>query len=414
MHMPPPPSDRSLLGLALALSLAAAVSLGITRFAYGLLLPPMRADLHWSYALAGAMNTANALGYLAGALVTPRLLRIARAPQLLLGGAVLAGVFMAVTGFFTGAAPLLLQRVLAGVASAFLFIAGSLLAARLGSLRPGRGGLLLGIYYGGTGLGIVLSALLVPAVLEAAAARAHGWAWAWWLLGLACLAATAVLAWPARVLGQEPQPAGTGGQAASGFRWPQFAPALAAYFMFGVGYIGYMTFVIALLREHGQGPGRITLFYALLGVAVMASARIWAGLLDRYHGGQPLAILSALLSVATLLPALTAAWPLVLASGLLFGGVFLSLVASTTALVRHNLAPGDWAAGISAFTIVFAAGQIIGPTVVGWIADGPGGLARGLLFSAAALGIGALLAWRQRPLAVAAAPRPVTSAGLRP
>jgi len=35
--------------LALALSLGAAVSLGITRFAYALLLPPMRADLGWSY-----------------------------------------------------------------------------------------------------------------------------------------------------------------------------------------------------------------------------------------------------------------------------------------------------------------------------------------------------------------------------
>lgn len=409
-----PPSERSLLGLALALSLAAAVSLGITRFAYGLLLPPMRADLQWSYALAGAMNTANALGYLAGALLTPRLLRLAQLPEVLLGGAVLAGGFMAVTGFFTGAAPLLLQRVLAGGASALLFIAGSLLAARLGSLRPGRGGLLLGIYYGGTGLGIVLSALLVPAVLEATAGRAHGWAWAWWLLGLACIAATAVLMWPARVLGRVPLPTGAAGAAASGFRWPHFAPALAAYFMFGVGYIGYMTFVIALLREHGQGPGRITFFYALLGVAVMASARIWAGLLDRYHGGQPLAILSALLAVATVLPALTAAWPLVLVSGLLFGGVFLSLVASTTALVRHNLPAGDWAAGISAFTIVFAAGQIVGPTMVGWIADGPGGLARGLLFSAAALGVGALLAWRQRPLQAAAALPAATSTGLRP
>ena len=81
-----PPSERSLLGLALALSLAAAVSLGITRFAYGLLLPPMRADLQWSYALAGAMNTANALGYLAGALLTPRLLRLAQLPEVLLGG----------------------------------------------------------------------------------------------------------------------------------------------------------------------------------------------------------------------------------------------------------------------------------------------------------------------------------------
>ncbi|RZA15155.1 MAG: MFS transporter, partial [Lysobacteraceae bacterium] len=35
--------------LALALSVGAAISLGITRFAYGLLLPPMRVDLQWSY-----------------------------------------------------------------------------------------------------------------------------------------------------------------------------------------------------------------------------------------------------------------------------------------------------------------------------------------------------------------------------
>jgi hypothetical protein len=51
-----------------------------------------------------------------------------------------------------------------------------------------------------------------------------------------------------------------------------------------VGYIGYMTFVIALLREQGVGPGAVTLFYALLGVAVVASSRIWAGLLDRAKG----------------------------------------------------------------------------------------------------------------------------------
>jgi hypothetical protein len=35
---------------------------------------------------------------------------------------------------------------------------------------------------------------------------------------------------------------------------------------------------------------------------------------------------------------------------------------------------------------------------VGWIADGPGGLARGLLLSALVLWVGAALAWRQRPL----------------
>eukprot|EP01036_Dinobryon_divergens_P054037 gene54037-72218_t len=48
---PSPPTLPQLLALAAALSVGAAVSLGITRFAYGLLLPSMRADLGWSYTL---------------------------------------------------------------------------------------------------------------------------------------------------------------------------------------------------------------------------------------------------------------------------------------------------------------------------------------------------------------------------
>ncbi len=389
--------------LALALSLGAAVSLGITRFAYGLLLPVMKGDLAWSYTLAGAMNTVNAAGYLLGALVTPWLLKRLGAARVLLWGAVLASVFMALSGFFIDAAPLLLQRLLAGVASAFVFIAGGLLAARLGTRAPQQAGLLLGLYYGGVGWGIALSALGVPLLLDAARGVAHGWAWAWWGMALLCLVATAVLAWPAKILqkqelvaqsGQAPEP-----HLIKKISWRSMAWALAGYTLFGVGYIGYMTFVIALLREQGASAGAVTLFYTLLGLAVVASARIWARLLDRAQGGGALALLNALLGVATVLPALTAAWPVVLASGLLFGAVFLSLVASTTAFVRHNLPSAQWAAGISAFTIVFAFGQIVGPTVVGWIADGPGGLARGLIYSAAALWLGALVAWRQRPLA---------------
>ncbi len=404
MHDPAPAPLRRLLALALALSLGAAVSLGITRFAYGLLLPVMRADLDWSYTVAGAMNTANAAGYLLGALLTPRLKRRFGASAVLLAGALLASAFMAASGFFSAAAPLLLQRLLAGVASAFVFVAGGLMAARLGARAPAHAGLLLGLYYGGTGWGIVLSALGVPALLQAAAGVAHGWAWAWWGLAAACLLATAGLAWPARALQQQELPAqdARGRVADSASRrlpWAAMAPALAGYTLFGVGYIGYMTFVIALLREQGVAAGAITTFYALLGLAVVASARIWAGLLQRARGGGALALLNALLGLATLLPALTAAWPVVLASGLLFGAVFLSVVASTTAFVRHNLPAAQWAAGISAFTILFAFGQIVGPTVVGWIADGPGGLARGLLYSAGALWLGALLAWRQRPLA---------------
>ena len=254
-------------------------------------------------------------------------------------------------------------------------------------------------------MGIALSAVLVPWVLDAFADQAHSWRFAWWALALLCFAATALLRWPARVMVQwEQLPAATavGSGAPEGFRWRSFGFALAGYGMFGVGYIGYMTFAVALLREQGASGSAVTVFYGLLGLAVVASSRIWAGLLNRHQGGGAMARLNALLGLAVVLPALTQNFVVVVASGLLFGGVFLSIVASSTALVRHNLPPSAWAQGISAFTVVFAAGQIVGPTLVGWIADGAGGLERGLLVSALALWLGAALAWRQRPVAALA------------
>jgi predicted MFS family arabinose efflux permease len=405
------PTWQESIALAMVLALGAAISLGVTRFSYGLLLPAMRTDLGWTYTLAGAMNTVNALGYLLGALSMPKLLRRFDAVQILLVGSALASVFMALTGFFTTAEPLLVQRLLAGIASAWVFVAGGLLAAQLGAHQTGRSGLILGVYYGGVGLGIVFSTLLVPSVDSLIAARSHvwpqPWAVAWWFLAWGCVLATLILVLKGRALKRivtsHTSPKAVASeqsthQAGQDFLWRQFAFALAGYGLFGVGYIGYMTFVIALLREQAASTSTITIFYTLLGLAVMASSRIWAGLLDKYKGGQALALLNLLLGCAIAIPALTTWLPALVFSGVLFGSVFLSVVASTTALVRHNLPPRAWAAGISAFTVIFAAGQIVGPTMVGWIADGAGGLARGLLISAFALWLGALLAWRQKPL----------------
>jgi MFS family permease len=385
------------LTTALALSLGAAVALGFSRFSYGLLLLPMRSDLGWTYLLAGSMNTGNALGYFLGALVTPVLMRRVGIWQSLVGGSVLVSVFMLLSGIVTDASTLFLLRVCAGVASAFVFVSGGVLAAQLGSMHSKRAGLLIGLYYSGTGLGIAASALLVPAALAAAQQHgvAHSWQWPWLVLGIACLFATGILAGPAKAIGG----ALVGQTRGSRFVIRDFFFGLSGYFMFGVGYIGYMTFVVALLRQQGMSAGRITLFYTLLGLAVVASPRLWAPMLDRFRGGEPLAILNGILGAASILPALTSATPIVFLSGVVFGAVFLSVVASATALVRHNLPQEVWSAGISAFTVVFAFGQIVGPTIVGWIADGPGGLERGLIVSAVALFAGAALAYQQKPLA---------------
>jgi MFS family permease len=431
---PPPATDtaRTVLRLALALALTAAVSLGLARFSYALILPPMRADLGWSYFLSGAMNTANAVGYLAGALMSRRwLARFEARPVLLAGGAAAVltllahGLWVPQAGAATAAATsalmgwhtawLVLVRFGGGVASAAMFVAGGVLAARLAGggaasasaggddTQRSRAGLILGIYYGGTGLGIVLSAALVPWV--SAWAQPHAWRWAW--VGLGLLAALALFAAVRLMAGERgaclaapmhtaPQEAAAPGRGPPDLPWRRFWPSLAGYFCFGLGYIGYMTFVVTLLREQKLSASLATLFFAVLGAGVMASSWLWAGLLQRHRDGRPMAQLNGLLALATVLPVLSIHPVAVLVSGALFGCVFLSVVASTTALVRHNLPESLWTPGIAAYTVVFAAGQIMGPSLVGWVADGPGGLLRGFVVSGAVLALGAGLAWQQK------------------
>lgn len=384
------------LATAFALALGAAISLGLARFSYALLLPAMRADLGWSYFTAGAMNTANAAGYLVGALLAPRWLARFDARQVLVAGGIGSVLALAAHAFVRGDAALYLLRAVTGVASAASFVSGGLLAARLAQLAarfepPHSAGFVLGLYYGGTGVGIVASSLLVPPILAAG----PGWPAAWLALALAALAATILMARFTRGLAGAPVPPAAHGTA---FHWAPLGYGLAGYLMFGIGYIGYMTFVVTLLREQGLAPALIVAFYALLGLGVIASSWLWARLLQRHRGGQPMALLNGLLALATALPVLSSNVVAVFVSGALFGAVFLSVVASTTALVRHNLAAPAWPAGIAAFTIVFAAGQIVGPSLVGWVADGAGGLARGLVLSAGVLAFGALLASRQRAL----------------
>ena len=390
--MPNPSQNLSPLAVASALALAAAVSLGLARFSYALLLPPMRADLGWSYLTAGAMNTVNAAGYLVGAVLMPRALLRFSGRQLLLAGSAASALLLAAHGLVLSNELLFALRLLTGVASAATFVSGGLLAARLVGAPAG---LVLGIYYGGTGVGIIVSALLVPPLVGLNSA--HAWQWAWLALGAAALLATLITARATRGLAVV---GGTAG-AREAFGWPRFACGLASYFLFGLGYIGYMTFVVTLLREQQLGSALITAFYALLGAGVVASSWLWAGLLQRHRGGWPMALLNGLLAIATLLPVLSAHPVAVFASGALFGGVFLSVVASTTALVRHNRPAAAWPSGIAAFTTVFAAGQIVGPSLVGGLADGAGGLRTGLAVSAAVLAVGAVLAWRQKALPLA-------------
>ena len=136
---------------------------------------------------------------------------------------------------------LLLQRFLAGVACALVFVSGGVLAARLAQQHPHQSGWLLGLYYGGTGWGIVACALVVPWVMPQAA----DWPQAWWWLGALCVCALWPMALAARACAA-PSDTRTPEQSHhDATLWPsqrkRMVWVLAGYGCFGMGYIGYKT-----------------------------------------------------------------------------------------------------------------------------------------------------------------------------
>ena len=393
---PPPaskdPSRHSELGTALGLALGPAVAIGLARFAYALLLPSMRSALHWSFATAGAMNSANALGYLAGALSAASLVRRYGArPAFLVGLALTAASLLATAGS-ANIAVLAGLRLLAGVSGAVSFIAGAGLVAQLGSLGSARRAtLLLGVYFSGGGAGIVVSSLAIPALLAATGAGA-GWRWGWVALGVLSVLALAVSI-PAALASREPPAPPTGSS-----RWParRLAALLAGYGLFGAGYIAYMTFIVAFLKGEGAGTIETIWFWAVLGVAATVGGFVWTPWVARLRGGRGTAAVLAVVTIGALLPLLSASVVVAILSAVLFGGSFLTVVTAVTIAARRSLSPHHWTPAIAALTAAFALGQCAGPVLAGVLSDGPAGLRVGLWVSVGVLAAGSLVALTQR------------------
>jgi hypothetical protein len=173
---------------------------------------------------------------------------------------------------------------------------------------------------------------------------------------------------------------------------------LIGYFLFGAGYIAYMTFMIAYIRDAGGGAWAQSAFWCLIGLSAFATPWVWRRVLALDRGGISTAIILTVNTVGAALPLFghSAAW--LTASALVFGISFFAIVGSTTAFVRFNYPPSAWPKGIAAMTIAFGIGQILGPTFTGAITDVMGSLSYALNAGAAMLAIGAVAAAFQKKL----------------
>src|SRR6202167_5362472 len=392
---PPPPAHPA--RLILILSLAPTVGLGIGRFAYALLLPDMRDSLGWSYSAAGFMNTINAAGYLAGALMTSKLItRFGLSATVRWGtlASVLSLALCALSGnFFI----LSFARLLAGLGAAAGFVAGAALAATIAQSQPARANFLLSLFYAGPGLGIVASGLVAPFVLQAFGPGS--WWIVWWAMTILAIAMTVPL-----LLAPIDAEVGIDTDASASFALRPVLIYLAGYFLFGAGYIAYMTFMIAYVRDAGGGAAAQSAFWCLIGLSAFVTPWLWRRVLARDSGGVSTAIILGVNAVGAALPLLGHSSPLLAASALVFGIAFFAVVGSTTAFVRFNYPPAAWPSGIAAMTIAFGVGQTLGPIATGAITDAMGSLSYALNAGAAMLAAGAIASAFQRKLRTRSAP----------
>ena len=264
--------------LILILSLAPTIGLGIGRFAYALVLPDMRDALGWSYSAAGFMNTINAVGYLAGALLASRMIRRFGLPRTVRWGTLAAVTSLALCAVSGNFFVLSFARLLAGVGAAGGFVGGAALAATIAQTRPERANFLLSLYYAGPGLGILSSGLVAPFVLQGFGPGS--WWIVWWAMTLLC----AVLILPLLLA-----PLGSGAAidsaAPAKFSIRPVLVYLIGYFLFGAGYIAYMTFMIAYVRDAGGGAVAQSAFWSLIGLSAFVTPWVWRRVLALDRGG---------------------------------------------------------------------------------------------------------------------------------
>ena len=347
---------RLLLGLLLGFAPGAA--LGAGRFAYALVLPEMQAALELSYSQAGLIGSANTAGYFAGALLSHRILYLTgyrRGFYASLWLQALTLALMIVSPFL----PFLMTlRFLQGFFGALVFVGGAALL-----LSSGGKSLATGLYFGGVGIGIFLSPLILPFMTS--------WQVGWLLLAALSVIMTLICygIYPKLL---EPAPRNTQGSAS-------LRPLLAiliAYGLYGAGYIGYMTFVTTGLEQS------LFAFWMVLGFGTMCTGIIWGPLIRQIGGEKSVVIILLCLASSSLY------WLVIHApwlSAYIFGLSFVGVITAITDVIRNILPASDWARAMGISTAIFAIGQAIGPSLSGIAGDLFGGSVAAIGFSSVLL-----------------------------
>jgi predicted MFS family arabinose efflux permease len=364
--------------------LSFATAMGIGRFAYTPILPTMEQTAHLSVGLAGILASVNYAGYLIGALVAaaippgPVQRRVVISS---LGAVILTTALMAETTDVVVWAGI---RLLSGIASAgvFVLVGGMVLDFLRQEGRTSWSGWL----FGGVGLGITISGLVVRAV-----DNAMGWRGDWITLAVVAALAVGVSWWwlpgSGRRAPEAPAPVSSIGGVATR---ATLTLLLSAYLLEGAGYIVTGTFLVAIVdRMHGLGDAGASV-WVLAGLAAIPSAVLWIHLAGRLGYIPALVLAYIAQACGTALPAVGSGLTVAILAAVLFGATFIGISALTLTFAGL-LAPDRSSTVIGLLTATFGVGQIVGPSLGALLAGHSHNFSLALLVAAAMIILGGAL-----------------------
>ena len=369
-------------------------SLGLARFGYTLVLPAMQQGLGIANTEAGALATANLVGYLLLSAVGGALAARFGPRTVISFGLALAGFGMLMTGFAQGFLMVALWRGLTGVGSGASNVpVMGLMSSWFGKRKRGFAA---GIAASGSSVGLILLGPTVPRLL--AVFGDSGWRACWFLFGGVTLlvAVGAVI-----LLRNHPSEKGTKplGEDDAAMDKPSVAssahPGLGRvyktpivwfmgliYIAFGFSYIIYVTFFFKhLIAEGGYTREAAGNLFMLIGWLSLFCGVIWGAVSDRLGRKYTLAIVYLLQAAAFILFALWTEPAGFLLSAVLFGLTAWSIPAIMAAACGDVLGAKMAPAALGFITLFFGIGQAVGPSVAGAMADATGTFAPAFLLA---------------------------------
>ena len=343
---------NSNVAILLAGIIALIIGVGVARFVFTSLLPPMLED-YLTISFAGVLASINYVGYLAGSIFAVFIKDINTKVKFFRFGMFLCFITTLMLGVTTSETIWIISRVLAGFGAAMALVVGS--AIVMNKLNIQNKTKAMGIHFSGIGFSILISDLIVRIVFYFNGT----WQFAWVVLAIFAFVMSFYSMYILSYDNEVKQ-----NSVKHHIDKKLFSPfviiLIMAYFCEGVGMVVQGTFLPDIINslEGLEGFGSFT--WTLVGLAGIPSCIIWMMLAHKY-GSVNIIILAMFLQViGIMISALTNNIYLNLFSGILYGGTFIGLVALFMNL-GGKLAGNNPVMLMGALTTAYGIGQVAAP-----------------------------------------------------